>query len=192
MNKKSKYALLIFVFLSSLIFVGVFFIAPYAILQPPRISEKIGPKDLGLKNSPLIIEVEENLKLQGFFIFQKKDSTRGIIILVHGIGGCKEHFLGLSEKLANQGIASVIFDGRAHGKSDGEYCTYGFFEKKDISKIVDELKIDYPKLPIGIWGNSLGGAISIQALEFDKRIEFGIIESTFSDLSQIKYNLSSR
>jgi cephalosporin-C deacetylase-like acetyl esterase len=32
----------------------------------------------------------------------------------------------------------------------------------------------------GVWGQSLGGAIGLQAIGFDKRIKFGIIESAFS------------
>ena len=49
-----------------------------------------------------------------------------------------------------------------------------------------------PKLPIGIWGNSLGGAIAIQTLEFDGRIDFGIIESTFTELPQIVFDYKKR
>jgi len=79
-------------------------------------------------------------------------------------------------------------DSRAHGESGGNYCTYGFKEKKDISKVVDFIKTKNDSIAIGIWGNSMGGAIAIQALELDKRIEFGIIESTFTNLSTIVYD----
>lgn len=47
-------------------------------------------------------------------------------------------------------------------------------------------------MKIGVWGNSLGGAIAIQALEYDERIEFGIIESTFTDLNQIVFDYKKR
>ncbi|MBC8756735.1 alpha/beta hydrolase [Kordia sp. YSTF-M3] len=94
--------------------------------------------------------------------------------------------------MANNGIASVLFDGRAHGESGGKYCTYGFHEKQDIIAIVDELKKRNSSLPIGIWGNSLGGAIAIQALEIEKRIEFGIVESTFTELDQIVYDYQKK
>ena len=115
-------------------------------------------------------------------IQSKQDSIRGVMILVHGIGGCKESFLSLANRLANQGIASVLFDNRAHGQSGGQYSTYGFYEKKDISRIIDHIKEQDNQIPIGIWGNSLGGAIAIQSMEYDKRIHFGIIESTFTDM----------
>jgi dipeptidyl aminopeptidase/acylaminoacyl peptidase len=45
---------------------------------------------------------------------------------------------------------------------------------------------------IGIWGQSLGGAIALQALAYDKRIQFGVVESTFSELKTIVYDYSER
>jgi predicted alpha/beta-fold hydrolase len=178
--------------ISSLAFFGAHKIAPYAIIKPYRTHETTTPKQLSLSGKSVEILTKDSLKLADYFIESQQDSTKGIIILVHGIGGCKEHFLGLSASLAEKGIATFVFDGRAHGKSEGKYCTYGFQEKHDISAIVDYLQEENPKTPIGIWGNSLGGAIAIQALELDERIQFGMIESTFADLSDIVYDYQKR
>ncbi|MFK7748940.1 MAG: alpha/beta hydrolase, partial [Kordia sp.] len=167
-------------------------VAPYAIIQPQKINLDITPKQLGLQSETLTITTKDSIALKGYYIQPKTQQPEGIMILIHGIGGCKEHFLNLAGNLATNGIASVIFDGRAHGESGGKYCSYGFHEKKDIAAIVDEIKKRNPALKIGIWGNSLGGAIAIQALEYDKRIEFGIIESTFADLDQIVYDYKKK
>ena len=138
------------------------------------------------------VKTNDKIELDGYWIKSQQDSSKGIIILVHGIGGCKEHFLGLAKELSSKGIESIIFDGRAHGRSGGEFCTYGFKERNDISKIVDKIKTKNPNLRIGIWGNSLGGAIAIQTLEIEKRIDFGIIESTFTELDKIVYDYKKR
>lgn len=59
-------------------------------------------------------------------------------------------------------------------------------KEKDLSKVVDVLEKRSPSpQKIGIWGASLGGAIALQCLENDERINFGIIESTFVDLPTI-------
>ncbi|PTX58762.1 hypothetical protein C8N46_11270 [Kordia periserrulae] len=166
-------------------------VAPYAIIQPQKIHLDITPKQLGLQSEQLNITTKDSILLKGYQIKPKMKPV-AVMILIHGIGGCKEHFLNLAGKLTNYGIASVLFDGRAHGESGGQYCTYGFYEKQDISAIVDEIKKRNPTLKIGIWGNSLGGAIAIQALEFDKRIQFGIIESTFTELNQIVYDYKKK
>ena len=84
------------------------------------------------------------------------------MILVHGIGGCKESFLSLANRLANQGIASVLFDNRAHGQSGGQYSTYGFYEKKDISRIIDILKSKI-KFPL-VSGESLWEVLLLSSL----------------------------
>ncbi|WP_298426675.1 alpha/beta fold hydrolase [uncultured Kordia sp.] len=189
---------LLYLLLGLLIFVGIasyvlaIHIAPYAIIQPQRINLAITPKSLNLESETLAIQVEDSIQLKGYWVKSNTTETKGIMILLHGIGGCKEHFLGLAGNLANKGIASIVFDGRAHGESGGKYCTYGFYEKKDISKIVDFIKQKNPKLSVGIWGNSLGGAIAIQALEHDKRIEFGVIESTFTELNQTVYDYQKK
>ena len=47
-------------------------------------------------------------------------------------------------------------------------------------------------MPIGIWGSSMGGAIGILALAKDKRLKFGLIQSTFTELEQIVFDYKKR
>ena len=107
------------------------------------------------------------------------------MVLLHGIGSCKEANLGFSRILSDNGFNVIIYDQRAHGKSGGQYCTFGFYEKEDVSKFVDIAVAKYLDLPVGIHGASLGGAVALQALEHDKRLKFGIIESTFNTLENV-------
>jgi len=128
----------------------------------------------------------DGLKLTSYLTYSSRDTTFGTIILVHGIRSYKEHFIELSEYLSEQGFNSVAIDLRAHGQSEGTHCTFGVKEKEDISTLIDTLeKQEGISQCIGIWGQSLGGAIALQAMGSDKRIQYGIIESTFSDLNSI-------
>ena len=192
MNKKLKYLLIGFVLSTLVGFIGVHYIAPYGILKPLKRHANYGPEQFCLVSEDLAIKTDEAFHLSGYWFESKLDTTKGVMILVHGIGNNKEHFLGLADELAHQGIESILFDGRSHGKSGGDFCTYGYYEKRDVSNIVDLIKARNPNMKIGIWGHSLGGAIALQALELDHRIEFGIIESTFTDLSQIVYDYKKR
>ncbi len=173
-------------------FIGIHFIAPKAIIQPTRVHLNVSPSKYNIKYRSLSITTKDHIELKGYHILSQTDKTSGVMVLIHGVGGCKEHFIALAVKLASMGITSYLFDGRAHGQSTGKYCTYGYYEKFDIQQIVDLAKIEYPNAPLGIWGNSLGGAIAIQALAIDKRLEFGIIESTFTDLHQITFDYKKR
>lgn len=192
MKKRFKILLILLVLGSVSVYILTQHVLPYAILQPQRVEsinalevEKIPYQTIDLKSF-------DSISLKGYHVKSLKDTTYASVILVHGIGGCKEHFTNLSIHLAWLGYESWIFDNRAHGKSGGEFSTYGYLEKKDISIIIDNIYKQTPNTQIGIWGNSLGGAIAIQALEHDKRLAFGIIESTFTDLRQIVYDYQAR
>ena len=88
--------------------------------------------------------------------------------------------------LSDSGYNSVLIDLRAHGESQGKYCTFGYYEKQDLRILLDSIsKIKNLNTNYGIWGQSLGGAVAMQTLAIDKRLKFGIIESTFSDLNTI-------
>lgn len=131
------------------------------------------------------ITTQDKLDLQGIFAHSQKDTLRGTIILLHGIRGYKEHFTPLSQDLNNRGYHTLSLDLRAHGESEGQYCTFGYYEKHDVQSAVDFLLNEKQLTHIGIWGQSLGGAIALQALAIEPRLEFGIVESTFSDFSTI-------
>ncbi|MBW1294853.1 alpha/beta hydrolase [Aquimarina litoralis] len=192
LKKILKIATVFIILVGTVVGIYVHKIAPYAIIKPLRVNENLTPIDLGLESDVIEINGADTTKLKGYWIKSKLDTLKGAVIFVHGIGSCKEHGLGVSKLLSEQGIASIVFDGRAHGESTGEFTTYGFHEKKDISKIVDWIKAKNNNIKIGIWGNSLGGAIALQALEFDPRIEFGVIESTFTEMDQIVYDYSKK
>ncbi|MEM9835518.1 MAG: alpha/beta fold hydrolase [Bacteroidota bacterium] len=175
-----------------LAFIGVEFIAPYAVLRPFRTNGTARPSNYGLQSSQLSVSSKDGAQLQGYWIEANTDTPRGIMMLVHGIGSCKEVWLPTARDLADIGITTIVYDGRAHGQSDGPYCTYGYLERHDIVAFVDHIKNRVPDLPVGIWGNSLGGAVAIQAMSIDARIQFGVIESTFTDLEQIVFEYKKR
>jgi len=164
------------------------YVLPYAIIKPPRVSGNISPLDLKLNFTDINVITKDSISIKGYWVKTDSIPPKSIIICVHGIGGCKTHFLNFSKNLAAIGIESILIDSRAHGKSGGQFCTYGYKEKVDISEIVDFVKEKNDSVPIGIYGNSMGGAIAIQALEYDSRIEFGVIESTFTNLETIVYD----
>lgn len=180
----------ILIFLGLLWYLSVH-VAPYMIISPPRIQGTIYPADLGLDAAELKISTEDSLILRGYHIKSSMPS-KGTMILIHGIGGCKEHFLLLAKELSEFGWESVVFDQRAHGESDGRFCTYGYFEKSDVMQIVDYLLAENPNQKIGLWGNSLGGAVALQVMAADERIAFGLIESTFTELDVIVSDYQKR
>ena len=175
---------------------ALYFYAPYFVVEiknPLIISAKNfiahknivqQPPEKYYKDEIFSFDTNDHLKISGI-IHYTNFPCKGNIILLHGIRSSKESFLPVLNFIAKNGFNSVAIDLRAHGTSEGEYCTYGFKEKDDISKLIDYLSNEKKFKNFGIWGHSLGGAIAIQSLATDKRLQFGIIESTYADFKQI-------
>lgn len=190
MNPIVKTILIILFVLLIIGLIVAHFSAPYAIIKRPRnpLNPNLNPAKFGLDYEKIIVKTVDSLELHGFYIPSALDTTYGTIILLHGIGSCKENMLHLAAKFANEGYNTVPMDSRAHGESGGDYITFGYFEKNDVSSIVDYLEKEKGLTNIGIRGASMGGAIALQALENDQRLQFGIIECTFADLSDVVFD----
>jgi uncharacterized protein len=111
---------------------------------------------------------------------------RGTIIFLHGVANNRLAGIKALEEFAAKGFKAIAYDSRANGESDGENCTYGYFEKEDLQVIVSSVK-DYP---IILMGTSMGAAVALQALEFqaaenDSRVLGIMAAESFSDLRTV-------
>lgn len=143
------------------------------------------PENYGIQGRKVSLQTKDSLTLKAWFIESNLDTTKGTVIILHGISSCKESQFGRAKILADNGFNSVALDLRAHGESGGEYCTFGFYEKYDIQTVVDSVVAINGKNPVGIWGASLGGAVALQSMELDPRIAFGVVESTFDEFEKV-------
>jgi pimeloyl-ACP methyl ester carboxylesterase len=103
---------------------------------------------------------------------------RGTIVLLHGVADNRTTATGITERFNARGFDVVAYDSRAHGESDGNACTYGFFEKQDLRRVLDTID------PRGIVlvGTSLGAAVALQEAAEDPRVTAVVAAETFSDL----------
>ncbi|BDD12147.1 hypothetical protein FUAX_45790 (plasmid) [Fulvitalea axinellae] len=147
-----------------------------------------------LKNVPTRFSVtsHDSFEIKGLISKADPVSRKGAIILAHGIRAYKEHFAPLARRANDKGFDAILIDLRAHGESQGRYCTFGFHEKKDISRVIDYLEANGHADNLGIWGQSLGGAVAMHSLAHDSRLRFGIIESSFSDFDKTVHDYFKR
>ena len=143
------------------------------------------PEDYHLQAEKISVRTPDSLLLSGWFVKTNTDTVKGTVILLHGISTCKETQFARAAILANAGYNSIALDLRAHGESEGEFCTFGYYEKYDIKAVVDTVLHRTESAPVGIWGASLGGAIALQSMQVDPRIAFGIVESTFDEFEKV-------
>jgi alpha-beta hydrolase superfamily lysophospholipase len=105
-------------------------------------------------------------------------APRGTLIYLHGVADNRGSSVGIAEHFVPMGFDVVAYDSRAHGDSGGDACTYGYYEKQDLARVVDRL----PHKPIVVMGTSMGGAVALQAAAQDPRVAAVIAVAPFSDL----------
>ncbi|CAM3391840.1 alpha/beta fold hydrolase [Kibdelosporangium persicum] len=113
------------------------------------------------------------------------------VLVAHGFGGSKESVDGDARELAQRGFVALTWSARGFGRSTGRIALNApDAEVADVSRLIDELAKrpevqkdgDDPK--VGITGGSYGGAISLLAAGYDKRIDALAPVITYNDLGQ--------
>jgi pimeloyl-ACP methyl ester carboxylesterase len=109
-----------------------------------------------------------------------RGTSRGTIVYLHGVADNRGSSLGAA-RFTERGFDVVAYDSRAHGNSGGDACTYGFYEKRDLRRVLDMVD----RVPIVVMGSSLGAAVALQAAAEDERIRGVVAAESFSDLKTI-------
>jgi pimeloyl-ACP methyl ester carboxylesterase len=122
----------------------------------------------------------EGLVLKGWQC-HASTSRRGTLVYLHGVADNRASGVGIIERFGRRGFDVVAYDSRAHGESAGEVCTYGFFEKQDLHRVLDTVGPG----PIVLVGTSLGAAVALQEAARDPRVTAVIAAETFSDLRTV-------
>lgn len=114
---------------------------------------------------------------------QTTASPRGTILVLHGIRNERFWMLGAAKRFADAGYRAVLVGLRGHGRSSGDYLTFGVVEKIDLAQVIDELEArDLIAGRLGAYGVSYGAATAIQLAGFDDRIDAVVSIASFSDL----------
>jgi pimeloyl-ACP methyl ester carboxylesterase len=108
-------------------------------------------------------------------------APRGDLILLHGIADNRGSISGVVPRFTKRGLNVVAYDSRAHGNSGGTACTYGYFEKDDLRRVIDSLD---SKLVV-LLGTSLGAAVALQEAADDPRVAGVVAAEVFSDLRTV-------
>lgn len=98
-------------------------------------------------------------------------APRGTVLVLHGIYTRSVTMLPQARALSRAGYRAVLVDLRGHGRSTGEYLTYGVQEAKDVSQVIDALEQQQLIAgEIGVWGISYGATTSIHLAACDSRV----------------------
>jgi len=106
---------------------------------------------------------------------------RGTLVYLHGIADNRGSATGIIDRFGRRGFDVIAYDSRAHGESSGAACTYGFYEKQDLRRVVDTIDSG----PVVLMGTSLGAAVALQEAADDDRVSAVVAAETFSDLRTV-------
>jgi len=134
------------------------------VTTPPRLPlTRTEPKDLGLPDfEDATFPSRDGVQLSGWYIPSK---NRAAVIMVHSLSASRVQMRHFSRALVKSGYGVLLFDLRAHARSEGSVSTFGWLEINDVLGAADFLKqrkeIDVHR--IGVLGFSMGAQIALRA-----------------------------
>ena len=88
-------------------------------------------------------------------------NTKAVIVLAHGMGEHSKRYSDVAKKLTDNNFSVVALDHFGHGKTAGKRGHNPGFDKilESISKTIEKAEEIFPKLPIFLYGHSMGGNV---------------------------------
>ena len=108
-------------------------------------------------------------------------SSRGTILLLHGYLQNRNYVTPWAVRLAQAGFRCLLIDLRGHGASTGEHISFGVFEARDLSQVLDDLAgRGWDVDRVGVLGVSYGASVALVAAGRDPRIAAVVAMEPFS------------
>jgi pimeloyl-ACP methyl ester carboxylesterase len=153
-----------------------------ALLLPMRVPVVGSPS---LAHEDFSVTTPDGIALDGW-LFSPAGTPRAVMVLVHGKDINRQHFVSAARRFVDEGIAVVAFDQRAHGRSTGEYVTYGAKEVGDLRLVIDVALAKWGRqLPVVLVGESLGAAVALQTAAVEPRVRVVVAGASFADLTTV-------
>lgn len=101
------------------------------------------------------IKTSDGISLAGWYV-PAKDAL-GTVIMFHGHGSTRSGMVSEVNAFNNLGYNVFAIDFRAHGESEGNVCTIGYYETADVKAAYDYVTTKGEQ-NIVLWGISMGAA----------------------------------
>jgi uncharacterized protein len=154
----------------------------------PREALAGSPADFGLTYENVSFPArEDNTTLAGWYILPQATPRDCTILMVHGRLAHRNDqsikMLDLANDLARDGYGVLMIDLRAHGESEGDRLSLGYYERRDVLGAVDYLaqRPDTSGCVAG-FGFSMGAATLISAAAEEPRIRALVADSSFAEI----------
>lgn len=160
----------------------------WKLLHPARTPIKYVPENYGLPYDQAQFHSKEDaVLLKGWLIPDKKGDRDSIVIFAHGYLDNRSDNtapLSIASVLRDCGIASLLFDFRGTGESEGAATSFGYREKDDLLGAVAYAKgLGYTN--IGLLGFSMGASTAIMTAAEDPDVKVVVADSPYADFREL-------
>lgn len=155
----------------------------------------VQPERFGVHYDIVHFPSKDGTDLEGIFMHSRVTPVKGTVIHFHGNAQNLSSHFGYSYWLNHYGYQVFIFDYRGYGGSKGNPTQEGAVQDGIAAIEYLRTRPDVDRDRIAVWGQSLGGAISIASLGLlkDKSgIRAFILEDTFDSYRSIARDVLSR
>ncbi|GAA0067471.1 MAG: alpha/beta hydrolase [Clostridium perfringens] len=119
-------------------------------------------------------------------LIMNENPTNKFIVLVHGVSICYVGSLKYFDIFYKNGFNVLIVNQRRHGKSEGKYSTYGFYEKYDVNMWIEYLKSRFGNdIILGLHGESMGAGTVMETIPINNSIKFVIEDCGYSNFHEL-------
>jgi len=147
------------------------------------------PKDLNLPYEGVAFTSSDGTPLKGWFV-PATGKAKGVVVCCHGVDSTRMAMLEPGHILHDAGYAVLLFDFRARGESGGDRCTLGYRETDDLLAAIAyvQSRPDMKRTPLGVLGESMGGAVALMGTARSPIVRCVIAESPFASLDHAVAN----
>jgi dipeptidyl aminopeptidase/acylaminoacyl peptidase len=126
----------------------------------------------------------DGLTLRGWYV-PPAPASAAAVILVHGGGESRTQMHLEMRALVERGFGVLAYDSRASGESDGDVCTKGDREQRDVTAALDFVSARPEVDPhrIGLVGFSIGASAVAMVAARDPRASAVLLNATWTTLT---------
>ena len=148
---------------------------------PSQFQPPLRPKPPAQAKSPILPPTKPAFETSFASWPAKNGKPIAAIVSIHGFGLHKESFSGFANQMAGRGISTYAIDVRGFGSwkdSPSENKKLDFYQTMmDLRSSIYWVKTMNPDVPIFLLGESMGGAIALQAAALFPECVSGVIAS---------------
>jgi len=134
------------------------FLLSLTLTQRSYLRETSSPAEVGLDFTKISFPAKDGVQLKGWYI--PAGNSNHTVIQLHGHAGSMDPDVHYALDFHMAGFNVLMFDFRAHGRSEGNVCTFGYLERNDVLGAIECAKSQGAKW-IALVGFSMGGMAAI-------------------------------